>query len=57
MSEKKDWRLPPSKTGGPVVKTGPTAGQNRSRNGNGIWRRKRSGAGKASGNQGLAEPK
>mgnify|MGYP000950791332 CR=1 FL=1 len=46
MSEKKDWRLPPSKTGGPVVKTGPTAGQNRSRNGNGIWCRKRSGAGK-----------
>jgi len=31
MSEKKDWKLPPSKTGGPVVKTGPTAGQNRSR--------------------------
>ena len=36
----------PRETGGPVVKTGPTAGQNRSRNKNGRWRRKRSDAGK-----------
>ena len=31
---------------GPVVKTGPTAGQNRTRNDNGEWRKKRSDAGK-----------
>lgn len=37
--------LPPSKTGGPVVLTGPTAGQNRKRNKNGRWRKKRSDAG------------
>ena len=36
----------PRETGGPVVKTGPTAGQNRSRNKNGQWRRKRSDANK-----------
>ena len=36
----------PNKTGGPVVKTGPTAGNNRSRNSNGRWREKRSDAGK-----------
>ena len=36
----------PRDTGGPVVKTGPTAGQNRSRNQDGQWRRKRSDAGK-----------
>ncbi len=30
---------------GPLVKTGPTAGQNRSRNDDGTWRRKRSDAG------------
>ena len=36
----------PKDTHGPVVKTGPTAGQNRSRNKNGQWRRKRSDAGK-----------
>ena len=35
----------PRETGGPVVKTGPTAGQNRSRNKNGRWRKKRSDAG------------
>lgn len=35
----------PRETGGPLVKTGPTAGQNRSRNKNGQWRRKRSDAG------------
>ena len=36
----------PKDTHGPVVKTGPTAGQNRSRNKDGQWRRKRSDAGK-----------
>ena len=36
----------PKDTHGPVVKTGPTAGQNRSRNQNGQWRKKRSDAGK-----------
>lgn len=35
----------PRDTHGPIVKTGPTAGQNRSRNKNGQWRRKRSDAG------------
>lgn len=35
----------PKDTHGPVVKTGPTAGQNRSRNKNGQWRKKRSDAG------------
>ena len=35
----------PRETGGPVVKTGPTAGQNRSRNKDGRWRKKRSDAG------------
>ena len=35
----------PSKTGGPVVKSGPTYGQNRSRNSDGTWRKKRSDAG------------
>ena len=39
----------PNKTGGPIVKTGPTQGQNRSRNKNGQWRRKRSDAGKKRG--------
>ena len=36
----------PKDTHGPVVKTGPTAGQNRSRNKNGQWRKKRSDTGK-----------
>ena len=45
-NKKKDSSLPPAKTGGPVVKTGPTAGQNRSRNSDGTWRPKRSDAGK-----------
>lgn len=36
----------PKDTHGPVVKTGPTAGQNRSRNKNGRWHKKRSDAGK-----------
>ena len=35
----------PKHTHGPVIKTGPTAGQNRSRNKNGRWRKKRSDAG------------
>jgi len=33
------------KNNGPKVKTGPTAGQTRSRNKNGRWRAKRSDAG------------
>ena len=37
----------PNKTGGPVVKSGPTRGQNRSRNEDGRWRKKRSDAGKS----------
>jgi hypothetical protein len=35
----------PKDTHGPVVKTGPTAGKNRSRNKDGRWRKKRSDAG------------
>ena len=35
----------PRYTHGPVVKTGPTAGQNRSRTSSGQWRAKRSDAG------------
>ena len=35
----------PRYTHGPVVKTGPTSGRNRSRNKNGQWRAKRSDAG------------
>ncbi len=34
----------PSKNGGPLVKTGPTKDQVRSRNGDGQWRKKRSDA-------------
>lgn len=41
-------KLPTNKptrdTGGPVVKTGPTSGQDRSRNQDGTWRKKRSDA-------------
>lgn len=37
--------LSPRDTHGPLVETGPTAGQNRSRNKNGRWRKKRSDAG------------
>lgn len=36
----------PKDNGGPVVKTGPTAGSVRSRNADGKWRRKRNDAGK-----------
>nr|WP_181716062.1 hypothetical protein [Arthrobacter sp.]QJS06531.1 hypothetical protein [Arthrobacter sp.] len=45
MNEKKDSKQSPKNTGGPVVQTGPTSGQNRSRNSNGEWRKKRSDAG------------
>lgn len=47
MADKKNPALPPSRTGGPVVKTGPTSGQNRSRNDDGRWRAKRSDSGKS----------
>lgn len=40
----------PKDTHGPVVKSGPTAGQNRSRRDDGGWRRKRSDAGKTRSN-------
>lgn len=36
----------PRETHGPIVKTGPTAGQNRSRNKDGRWRAKRNDTGK-----------
>lgn len=42
---KKDSNKSPSETNGPVVKTGPTAGENRSRNKDGAWRKKRSDTG------------
>jgi len=38
--------LNPRKNGGPVVKTGPTAGEVRTRKATGEWRKKRSDAGK-----------
>lgn len=41
----------PNQTGGPIVKTGPTAGQVRSKNKNGQWRRKRSDSGKSRENK------
>lgn len=44
---KKDHKKSPKETGGPVVRTGPTSGQNRSRNSSGEWRKKRSDAGKS----------
>ena len=37
----------PKDTKGPIVKSGPTKGQNRSRNDDGKWRAKRSDAGKS----------
>ena len=43
MSETKSKA--PKDNGGPLVKTGPTAGQVRSRNQDGTWRKKRSDAG------------
>ena len=36
----------PKDTKGPIVKTGPTQGENRSRNKDGRWRAKRDDAGK-----------
>ena len=45
MTEKKDPSKSPRETGGPVVKTGPTRGENRSRNDDGQWRAKRSDSG------------
>ena len=36
----------PKDTHGPLIKTGPTAGQNRSRNKDGSWRKKRNDANK-----------
>ena len=45
MSEKKNPNESPKNTNGPVVKTGPTSGENRSRNKNGQWRAKRSDTG------------
>ena len=47
MSEKKDPSKSPRDTNGPVVKTGPTSGNNRSRNDDGAWRKKRSDAGES----------
>ena len=47
MSEKKDPSKSPRDTNGPGVKTGPTAGQNRSRNNDGAWRKKRSDSGES----------
>jgi len=45
--KKEGTQMPsPKDTHGPVIKTGPTSGQNRSRNQNGQWRKKRSDAGK-----------
>lgn len=44
-SQKKDPNKSPRDTNGPVVKTGPTKGENRSRNNNGQWRKKRSDTG------------
>lgn len=37
----------PKRTGGPIVKTGPTSGQVRSSNKDGQWRKKRSDTGKS----------
>jgi len=44
---KKDSKKTPRETGGPVVRTGPTSGSNRSRNSDGQWRKKRNDAGKS----------
>ena len=43
--------LSPRDTHGPIVKTGPTSGQNRSRNNDGTWRKKRSDAGTKKNNE------
>ncbi len=44
-NKKTSKALSPRYTHGPVVKTGPTAGQNRTRRKDGGWRRSRSDAG------------
>lgn len=46
MSERKNSNKSPKDTKGPIVKTGPTTGENRSRNKDGRWHAKRSDAGK-----------
>lgn len=43
----------PKDTGGPIVKSGPTAGKVRSKNRDGSWRRKRKDAGKSRKSGGL----
>lgn len=40
----------PKETKGPIVKTGPTSGEVRSRNQDGTWRKKRSDSGKTKSN-------
>lgn len=46
LYDKGDVIMPsPKDTHGPIVKTGPTAGNERTRNKNGQWRRKRNDAG------------
>jgi hypothetical protein len=52
--DKKDNRLPPRYTNGPVVKSGPNAGKNRSRRDDGRWHAKRSDAGKSRSNRSKA---
>ena len=47
MTDKKDSSKSPRYTNGPVVKTGPTSGQNRARNSDGSWHKKRSDTGKS----------
>lgn len=47
----------PNKTGGPVVKSGPTKGKNRSRNDDGRWRKKRADTGKSRGSKGSSGKK
>jgi len=47
MTDNKDSSKSPKDTNGPVVKTGPTAGNNRSRNQDGSWRKKRNDTGKS----------
>ncbi|MBF2307731.1 hypothetical protein [Staphylococcus hominis] len=52
MFGKKDPNKSPRETNGPVVRKGPTSGQNRSRTSSGQWRRKRSDAGSTRGPRG-----
>lgn len=46
MADKKNPKLSPKLTNGPVVKNGPNGGKNRTKNANGQWRAKRNDAGK-----------